>query len=276
MSNDKNLQEQVAQFEAARILSPVELEPAPVRQVVAVHDGTDQGATVDALAAAIAARGGAEVKTLRPQGADEQLGEVTLSAGAGDVIVLPSPFGRDYESEGQISLSTVVELLLCRSDASICIARAPVEDVEQCITHPIVGLQIDRHRKVAATALALTLAKNGGEILLVSTVDPHNRVRDEELIARNLDPRDLSAEVLQGLATARAAALTAELQRHAGDWDVEPLVHFAIGDTVEVLLEQNQQRGGLFVVGRDRDARSEAAQRARRLILASSLPVLLV
>ena len=179
-------------------------------------------------------------------------------------------------AEGQLSLSTVVDVLLAKSEASICVARAPVEDPAHCVTHPIVGLQIDRHRKVNATALALALAKGGGEILLLSTVDPHVRVRDEELLARNLNPRDLSPEVLSGLASARAAALTAELQRHAGDWDVDPLVHFVIGDTVELLLEENEQRSGLIVVGRDRDARREEAQRARRLVLASRHPVLLV
>jgi hypothetical protein len=122
----------------------------------------------------------------------------------------------------------------------------------------------------------LTFAQNGGEILLLSTVDPHSRLRDEELLARNLDPRDLSPEVLSGLATARAAALTAELQRHAGDWDITPMVRFALGDTVELSLEENENRLGLLVVGRDPDARSEEAHRARRLVLASSHPVLLV
>jgi hypothetical protein len=157
----------------------------------------------------------------------------------------------------------------------VCVARAPIADVERCVTHPIVGLQVDRHRKVVATALALALAQNGGDILLLSTVDPHAGIRDEELLARNLDPRDLSPEVLQGLASARAAALTAALQRHAGDWDVEPHLHFALGDTVELLLELNEARRGIVVAGRDRDARTDAAQRARRLVLASPWPVLL-
>ena len=52
---DKDLQEQMAQFEAARITSPVELQPQTVSKVVAVHDRTDQDATVDALAKAVAA-----------------------------------------------------------------------------------------------------------------------------------------------------------------------------------------------------------------------------
>ncbi|HEB52979.1 MAG TPA: hypothetical protein ENI87_06985 [bacterium] len=276
MSDD--LKEQMAKFAAARITAPVELSPQSVGRVVAAHDGTDQDATVDTLANAMAARLGTGCEHAAPAtgDADAALATLLAAAGAGDVLVVPSPFGRDYEAEGQLSLSTTIDLLLARSEASICIARAPVGDAERTITHPLVGLQIDRHRKVPATALALALAKGGGELLLLSTVDPHHELHDEELLARNLDPRDLSPEVLGGLASARAAALTAELQRHAGDWDVVPMVHFALGDTVELLLEENERRQGLVVAGRDRDARSEAAQNARRLVLASRSPVLLV
>lgn len=272
---DKDLQEQMAQFEAARITSPVELQPQPVGKVVAAHDGSDQDATVDALAKAMAARAGCEVE-MHPATGDDPLPALLAAAGKGDVLVLPAPLGRDYQTAGQISLSTTVDVLLAKSEAAICIARAPMEDAEHSVTHPLVALQIDRHRKVQAAALALTFAKGGGEIVLLSTVDPHNALRDEELLARNLDPGDLSPEVLEGLATARAAALTAELQRHAGDWDVTPMVHFALGDTVELTLEENEERNGMLVVGRDPDARSEEAQRARRLVLASAAPVLLV
>tara|TARA_R110002094_G_scaffold220131_1_gene192544 strand:- start:131 stop:964 length:834 start_codon:yes stop_codon:yes gene_type:complete len=275
---DKDLREQMAQFEAARITAPVELTPQVVGKIVAVHDGTDQDATVDALAKVMAERAGAELHTISPPvGAeDAALAELLTAAGKGDVLVVPSPFGRDFQVDGQSSLSTTIDLLLAKSNSAVCIVRAPVDDPEHTIMHPLVALQIDRHRKVQATALALAFAKDGGEILLLSTVDPHSRLRDEELLARNLDPGDLSPEVLSGLATARAAALTAELQRHAGDWDITPRVHFALGDTVELALEENEERLGLLVVGRDPDARSEEAQRARRLVLASSFPVLLV
>jgi len=274
---DKDLQEQMAQFEAARITAPVELQPQPVGKVVAAHDGTDQDATVDALAKTMAARAGCELVAHPAKDGDgDPLPGLLAAAGKGDVLVVPSPLGRDYQTEGQISLSTTVDVLLAKSEAAICVARAPIEDVEHTVTHPLVALQIDRHRKVQAAALALTFAKNGGEILMLSTVDPHNALRDEELLARNMDPGDLSPEILEGLATARAAALTAELQRHAGDWDITPMVHFALGDTVELTLEENERRNGMLVVGRDPDARSEEAQRARRLVLASPAPVLLV
>lgn len=277
MSDHDDLKEQMAKFAAARIDDPVALQPARVGKVVAVHDGTDQDAVVDALAAAIAGRCAAQHERLDVDARGDGALDAMLAIGtAGDMLVVPSPFGRDYQAIGQQTLSTVVDLLLARSDASICVARAPLDDAAHAVAHPIVGMQIDRHRKVPATALALALAQGGGELLLLSTVDPHAGVRDEELIGRHLDPADLSPEVLAGLASARAGALTAALQRHAHEWRVDPRVLFAVGDTVDLLVEHNESRRGLVVAGRERDPRRPEAHDARRLVLASRLPVLLV
>jgi hypothetical protein len=101
-------------------------------------------------------------------------------------------------------------------------------------------------------------------------------VHGEELLGRNLDPENLSPDVLQALATARAGALTAALQKHAREWQTTVRVHFGIGDAVLLALTENERRGGLLVAGRNRDSTTIAAQDARRLVLASRWPVLLV
>jgi hypothetical protein len=283
MTDRQDLAREMARFEAARVAAPVELAPAAVRGVLAVLDGTDQDPTVRALASALAARTGAEVRELEViAGAAGDPLEVILAAAEDvDVVVVPSPFQRDFSSEHRESLSTTVDLLLCRCKAALCLARGPVADAAQCVAHPLVALQLDRHRKMPATALALALAKGGGGLALLSIVDPQERVAREELLGRDLDPKDLSIDVLQSLASARAAALTSTLQRHAKEWDVRAQVTFQVGDVVERTLELAATRrgvlgGGLIVGGRDRDATSNAAQNARRLILRSELPVLLV
>ncbi|MGE3175341.1 MAG: hypothetical protein AB7O97_22140 [Planctomycetota bacterium] len=272
---DERLKEQMARFEAARIGDGVALAPAAITAVLAVFDGTDQDATVRALAQAMAARTGAELRDVRPAAADA-LPEILAAAAGCQVVVAPSPFRRDYATEGQHSLSTTIDLLLAQSDAAVCLARAPVADADHAVSHPLVALQIDRHRKAAATAMALAFAQNGGELALLSVVDPQQGVHGEELLGRYLDPHDLSPEVLEGLASARAAALTAALQRNAEQWKVRPLVKFAIGDAVTTALELDRERQGLLVAGRERDARRDEAQQARRLVLGSRWPVLLV
>ncbi len=272
---DEQILRQMAQFEAARLSAPVALEPAPVQAILAVLDGSDQDQTVRALAQAMAARAKATVEELKAS--EREPLDAILSAQRGkQIVVAPCPFGRDYEADGTQSLSTTIDLLLCRSDAAVCLARAPVADPDRCVSHPLVALHVDRHRKVEATAMALTLAKGGGELALLSVVDPQQPVQSQELLGRFLDPHDLSPEVLTGLASARAAALTAALQRRSREWDVRPRVKFALGDEVAIALQLDESRHGLLVAGRDRDARSEAAQRAHRLALASRWPVLLV
>lgn len=272
---DDPVKRQMAAFAAARVATPVHLEPAKVTAILAVFDGTDQDPTVDALAAALATRTGASVRAWRGDQPDPA--NLILHAAAGcELLVVPSPFRHDYRAEGHESLSTTVDLLLSRSHAAVCVARAPLPDAVACVSRPLVTLAIGRHHKVEATALALALARGGGDLALLSVVDPHLPVRNEELLGRALDPGDLSPEILQGLASARAAALTAELQRRANEWRIKPSVQFAVGDPVELALEANARRGGLLVAGRDRDPRNEAAQQAHRLVLASDLPVLLV
>ncbi|MEZ6016357.1 MAG: hypothetical protein R3F49_14665 [Planctomycetota bacterium] len=275
MESNDDLKREMARFEAARVTAPIDLQPAELRVLLAVFDGTDQDATVAALARAISARTGATVREHHATGAEPLMGILAAAEGA-DLVIAPSPFGRDYLTEGHESLSTTIDLLLTRCEAPVCLARAPVDDAERCVSHPLVALQVDRHRKVDATAVGLALARGGGGLALLSVVDPSERTKREELIGRYIDPRDLSPEVLATLASARAAALTAALQRHAREWNVDARVKFGLGEVVERTLDVAARRRGLIVAGRDRDATSEGAQRARRLVLASALPVLLV
>lgn len=272
---DEDLKRQMAAFEAARTGAPLALVPAPLRTVLCVHDGSDQDATADQLAAALAARTAAAVQPFAAS-AQDPLPEILAAAAGCELVVLPCPFRRDYTTERAESLSTTVDLLLARCKAALLLVRAPLDDADACLRRPLVALGIDRHRKVEATALALSLARGGGEICLQSVVDPHQPLRDEELLGRFLHPQDLSPAVLAGLASARAAALTAALQKHAGEWDLQPCVQFAVGDPVQLALDTAEQRHGVLVAGLDRDARSTAAQDARRLVLGSRWPVLLV
>lgn len=271
---DRDLSRQIAAFEAARIAHPLHLEPAPVQEVLAVHDGTDQDRTVTALAEAAAAKTGAKLKRLAADG-DEPHAAILEAAKSSQLMFIPSPFRLDYAEHRAQSLSTTIDLVLARGRTPVCLVRGPVEEPVACLSNPIVALNINRHRKVDATCLALTLARDG-TIALLSVVDPQKPVHEAELLGRYLDPGDLSPDVLEGLATSRAAALTSALQKGANEWSVTPRVKFILGDVVETALEVAEGRGGLLVAGLARDGHLDEAQRARQLVLGSSLPVLLV
>lgn len=271
---DPELERQMAQFEAARIAHAVELGVAPLRRILVVRDGSDQDATAQALAAA-AARGEAEVVT-REFTAAEPHTEILTAAQGFDLLVVPCPFRADYTQVGQDTLSTTLDLVLARGAQPVLLARGPVADPISCLRAPLVLLDVERRRKVEAVSFALALARGGGEVALLSVVDPHVAVREEELLGRFLDPGDLSPERLEGLATARAAAVTAALQRHAGELQVTPRVKFRIGDPVELALEVGIPRGGVLVAGLCRAHGDPGFAQARELVLRSALPVALV
>lgn len=271
---DPELQRQIAQFEAARIERPLDLVPAELRRILVVADGSDQDATAQALARA-AARGTAEVVT---QGFDAQEphAEILASARGFDLLVVPCPFRADYAAVGRDTLSTTLDLVLARGAVPVLLVRAPVGDPVACMRRPLVLLDVERRRKVEATAFALALARNGGDLALLSVVDPTIPVREQEMLGRYLPPGDLSPQRLEGLATARAAALTAALQRHAAELGVTPHVKFRVGDPVEIGLDAGARREGVLVAGLARVHGDPAFTRARELVLRSALPVLLV
>lgn len=271
---DPDLRRQMAAFEAARVEEAVELAPPKIERILAVLDGSDQQPLVTALAGAMAARTGATVSQWSGSGPDVHA-EILATASECQLMVVPSPFGRNY-AEMHDTLSTAMDLVLTRGSIPVCIARGPIENPDACVQHPIVSLTLDRHRKVAATNAAVALARGGGTVDLLSVVDPEQGIHREELLGRFLEPGDLSVDVLEGLASARAAALTAALMRQSDELDIEPRVHFRVGDPVETLLEAGEEHPGLLVTGLQRDPTKVEHEAARRLVLASRLPVLLV
>lgn len=270
---DSDLKAQMAQFEAARTGEPLQLEPAELRQVLAVRDGSTEDPAVLALARAIGTRTGAQVRELAVAAGDPVPAVLAAAQGC-QLVVVQHRLGETSGSGHDGPLPAAIESLLARCPAALCLARAPFD--EHFVSHPLVALQIERQRKVEATAMALALARNGGELALLSVVDPSQPVRNEELLRRYIDPQDLSPEVLQGLATARAAILTAALQRRSREWKVRVLVKFAVGDAIATALEAATRRRSLLVAGRAADQDNAGAQRARQLVQRCTVPLLLV
>ena len=144
----------MAQFEAARITAPVAVDAPPrCGAVITVHDGTDQDATVDVLAARRSpSRTGAELQAHESRRlCHDGDGDAVLAWVAEAPLVTATCWsyrrrsGATTSADGQLSLSTTVDLLLVpSSEASVCIARGPIEDVAAvCITHPL-GRAADR------------------------------------------------------------------------------------------------------------------------------------
>ncbi len=272
-----SLERQMAAFEQARIEAPVDIQPMVCARVLVVHDGTDQDATSDALAAATASQYGVDVFTHKadPRDADAYQG-ILAAAEEHDIAFVPCPFGRDYAELKTETLSTTIDLLLSKARWPMCLVRGPVADPKDCMQEPAVILDIERHRNIHAAEAAASLARGGHALRLFAGIDPHVSIRDEELLGRQLSPGDLSVEVLEGLASARSAGLVSALQKNANEWNITPQVSFAIGDPVETALDALRDSCHVIVAGCNRKSDTPGAASARRLVLRSALPVLLV
>ncbi len=268
---NRDLQREMTAFAAARISAPVEVAPHVPQRILRLQDGSDQDATAAALAAALQRTTGAPVESLRPPLATAA--EAILAAArAGDLLVLPCPFGADYANLRDVSLAATLDVLLARSPHPILAVRGPVADAAAVLAHPLVVLQLDRHRKVEATCHALGVAGRGASVTLLSVVDPQQPVHREELLGRALPVGDLDPEELHSLAGARAAAVVAALQRRAGELGITARLKVRVGSTADVGIDVASRHRGLIVGGLDR----KAPGAARALVLGTALPVLLV
>ena len=278
MTTDPDLPElarEIAGFEAARIARPVHLEPTPIRSILAVRDGSDQDATVVALAQAAAELTGATVSELRPSAGDAHQ-EILAATDGHDLVLVPCPYGADYAAVGTQTLSTTLDVVLARGRTPTCLVRGPIEDATRWLHHPVVALDVHRARKVEATALALTLARGGGTILLSAVIDPSQPIADQQMLGLALDLEQLQPDVLAGVASARTATLTAALQRCASELRVLPRVKLQIGSVVDLALVAARHEHGIVVAGLARGTEHVDASCARQLVLRSELPVLLV
>lgn len=273
---DHELQRQMAAFEAALIEQPVVLEPVQPKRVLVARDGSNQDDTAMALARAIVARTGGELGEWHGPPSDLAHESILAACEAADLLVVPCPFGADYSKVGADSLSTTLDVILARGRTPVLCVRGAVEDVDELLDHPLVALDVARARKVEATAFALGLCRSGGEVALLDVIDPAEPVKREEIVGRWLDPSDLDDEDLAAMHSARTAALTAALQKRSSSAGIGARVMIQAGSALDVTLEVGEHRGGLIVAGLMRDHRDPGFARARELVLASALPVLLV
>jgi hypothetical protein len=136
-------------FERAHVGDPVGIEPKQARSVLGVLDGSTQDALTLGLVDWLGERLGCERVLLdareawgegdlaeaqaraqarslpRGQGASfEQILAGVQAAGA-ELLVAPSPYGRDLETVGADSTGTVIDVLLARTPVPLIVVRRP-------------------------------------------------------------------------------------------------------------------------------------------------------
>lgn len=123
-----------------------------------------------------------------------------------DLVIVPCPFGRDFESIGTDSAGTVIDVLLSRCPVAMLVMRRADQSLQHCLSKVavIVGSECDVEARAAAWAFGL--AGEGAWISLNLVVEKEEFENIQSIIEAISPGTDFDAEML-------SAALTKTHQR---------------------------------------------------------------
>ncbi|WP_182868762.1 universal stress protein [Stieleria mannarensis] len=180
---DRGVDESMRMFEKSKVGDAPALEPIKPSRVLLVLDGSSQD---DAgVAAAGFLRETFNVETLVLDARQTPEGDLTaaviesvsgarpiqrgegdsydmilaaLQTHAVDLLIVPCPFGRDFEKVGTDSAGTVIDVLLSRCPCPMLVIRRDDQRLDQCVhqVSVIIGAECDVESKAAAWAFGLS------------------------------------------------------------------------------------------------------------------------
>ncbi|REK08196.1 MAG: universal stress protein [Planctomycetota bacterium] len=209
---DRALNTSMQMFERVQLGEVSAIEPRRPTRILLALDGSSQDDTSTGVAAALAKRSNLQVSVLAAcpdsqQAADRAIGRIgsgnvlpspgdddafdqilaAAESSQAEMILLPCPFGRDFEKIGPDSAGTVIDVLMARSPVPLLVVRKPHEIAGTPFQHialPLVGENRAAHD---AAAWAAGLVAPGGRIdlLLVLEDEFHEHVLN---LLESIDP----------------------------------------------------------------------------------------
>lgn len=272
-----NLQEDLGLFEAATHAHPVDLVLPSVERIHLAMDGTNQDATAREMAGALAAQLQATLH--------EQVGATSAAdilAGIRDsranMLVLPVPFGHDYQQLKSASLGPIVDMLLLAAECPVLCIRElmSADEVTRCLSDILAPVTAGDEYAQRALAWAFRLVRDRGSIEMLlaadrSTWDEASRLLHSAAGQAPVEPERMERALLQDLGGLISAA------QHLGQQSAIGVhVETRAGQFVELATQQAERRSRLIVYGTPREHTAPQFHRCVDLILASSAPVLIV
>ena len=180
------------------------LVPIKPARVMLVLDGSEQDRT--SIDAAATLREQFNVETLVLDGRDHAEGDLTgpvieavsgsrpvergdgdsyeailaaLKTHAVDLLIVPCPFGRDFDKVGTDSAGTVIDVLLSRCPCPMLVIRRADQTLDQCrhTVAVVIGAECDVELKAAAWAYGLSADKATVTLNLVVEKEQYENIR---------------------------------------------------------------------------------------------------
>jgi len=133
-----------------------------------------------------------------------------IESSGGDLIIVPCPYGRDYEAVGPDSSGTVIDVLLARSPVPLLVVRKPYGDEDELFHQVMLVLIGENKAAPAAAAWAAGFVGHSGSVQLVLILEEefYNNVRS--LMQEIAPDVEISADSLS------SALLKTHMHLHVG------------------------------------------------------------
>ena len=297
---DDDINRSMDLFERADVGRAIEVDPLRPRRILAAMDGSTQDEALTLLArqlhdrlecefavlaaseiAAANARQlvdlGASLQTFDPDIEDDydQILRAVKSFDA-DLILLACPFRRDFESLGEDSTGTVMEVISARSEVPAIFIRRPDATGRDPSKHVRIILTRENAAAVKTACWATGIIQPGGRLELLLLVEESVFKNFKEMMHSIRPDVDFDYEDLENALARTYAKLHAGLQRasQAVGFDYELLIRYE-GDEKPITPEHPATHPALMALGlvrHEHDSRNEIYDFVRR----SPHPVLVV
>jgi hypothetical protein len=244
---DRQVDASMKMFERAKVGKVPALEPTPLSTVLLCLDGSDQDAASIAAGRHLAEQfSGCRILILDAREASATSSEsqtaasipgdwtrvsatadaaydkilATIAAEQPDMIVVPCPFGRDFESVGVDSAGTVIDVLLNRSPVPmLVIRRADHRTDVACKTIDLI-VASENESEPAAASMAVALLATGGKLTLNLVMSDEQVENVRELLNVIAPDAHVDREKLESALAVSHARLDAALRHTADKLDI--------------------------------------------------------
>ena len=274
---DQALAASMKMFERVRLGEVAPIEPRRPGRILLTLDGSSQDATSIAIATALRERFSAEISVLAPcrdaqrgaAGAVEKLGsgQIVTSAGERDsfeqilaametsnseLVLMPCPFGRDFEQIGADSAGTVVDVLVARSPVPLLVVREPHEIEEVPFRRAALTLVGENAAAPDAAAWAATLVAPGGHFELVLVLEEEFHENVSRLLESMEPPAEPTSAELSAALRKTHVRLHCGLQKSASQMGFDYSLSVQPEDEAREFLHQDFASLSLIVVALER------------------------
>ena len=201
---DRGVDESMRMFERSKVGPAPALVPIKPSRVMLVLDGSPQDQTTIAAAGYLRATFNVETLVLdaretvqgdltgavlesvsgsrpiqRPAGDSYDAILAALATHAVDLLVVPCPFGRDFDKVGTDSAGTVIDVLLSRCPCPMLVIRRDDQTLQQCVktVSVVIGGECDVESKAAAWAFGLSADHSTVTLNLVVEKEQYENIR---------------------------------------------------------------------------------------------------